>query len=878
MHSISKKKVLEKLNSSVDFGISNKNIEKIRNKYGFNKLTTNKKVSFIFIFLKQLISPLIIILIVAAIISFLFHEFIDGSVILFTILLNSIIGFIQEYKAEKTMESLKNMIVFECVVLRDGKKIKIRTEELVPGDIVFLEQGLNVPADCRILKSTELTVNESILTGESIPVNKNEKILKNNTELADRINMAYMGTSIVSGRAIAVVINIGDDTEIGKINNLIQVRGNRFPLQEKIEKITLQITIIIIFICLIIFLVGLFSNKNLLEMFLLSVSIAVSAIPEGLAIGVTVILAIGVRNILKNNALVRNLYSAQTLGSSTVICTDKTGTITEGKMFVDSLVLFNEKISIINNKIKNKNLTQNIKTLISIGINCNNSSIEENYNDSEGIDGVLGTPTENSILYLAYKNNLLELNKKIDEIPFNSDRKFMITLCNINKEKNCLYIKGAPEKIFEKCSFVLNKSKIEKLNSKNLDNIKKQYNIMASSGLRILGCAYKNINIKYKKISKNNYEKDLIFVGFFAIKDPLRKDSKRVINLCKKAGIKICILTGDNRMIATSIGKEIGLMKNNKNILDGFEIDLMTDAELKSVIKNISIFARVTPTHKLRIINALKDNGEVVAMTGDGVNDAPALKRSDIGIALGSGTDIAKESSDIVLLNDNLSNIINSIKQGRIIFFNIRKLSFFLLSDCFSGVILIIGSILMGIPTPLTASQILIANLIQDGLPAMLLSKEKEDFNFLKSKPISKSYNILNFELIFLIILSSLIMGLISLFSFKTSLNFYSIEKSRTFAFCLFSFISVLYIFSAKNLEKKITINSFVNNKALSFSVLISLLLQLFIVYNPYMNYIFKTTPLSFFDIIIIILASLFTIIFIEIIKYLFNIKKKNKF
>lgn len=876
MHNLSKKKVLESLNSSVACGLSSKNVEKVRGKYGFNKLTTKKFNSLIVVFLKQLASPLIIVLIIAAIVSFLFNENVDACVILFTVLLNSIIGFFQEYKAEKTMESLKNMIVFECIVLRDNKKIKIKTENLVPGDIVFLEQGFNVPADCRVLESVELMVNEAVLTGESLPINKTDKVLKIDTELAERINMVYVGTAVVSGRATVIVVDTGDNTEIGKINDLVQVKSGKFPLQKKIEKMTLQITVVVVCICVLIFGVGIFLKKDLLEIFLLSVSIAVGAIPEGLAIGVTVTLALGVRFILKNNALVRNLYSAQTLGSTTVICTDKTGTMTEGKMFVDSLISFDDKLIIKNRNVDySDKFSSSIQKLISIGVNCNNSIIDENYNDVDGIDGVLGTPTENAILYFAYKNNFLDIKQKLDEVPFNSERKFMLTLSEVDNINNTLSLKGAPERVFEKCSYVLNKDKEEVLSGEYLLKIKNEYNKLASSGLRVIACAYKNLKKDYKKIKKSEIEADFVFVGFFAIKDPLRSDSHKVINTCRKAGIRICMLTGDNKMIATSISKEIGLLKNNSIVLDGFEIDLMSDKDLEKIIKKISVFARVTPTHKLRIINALKNNGEVVAMTGDGVNDAPALKLSDIGIALGSGTDIAKEYSDIILMDDDLSNIVRSIEQGRVIFFNIRKLSFFLLSDCFSGVILIIGSLILGLPIPLTASQILIANLLQDGLPAMFLANEKKDFEFLKSKPVSRDYNILNFELGFLVLFSSIIMGVLTLVSFKVALSLYDLDKARTLTFCLFSFVSVFYIFSAKNLENSINIKSFINNKSLSISVLFSVLFQLFIIYNPFMNYVFKTVPLNFIDLVSVSVITVFIVIVIEIVKLVFKRIKK---
>lgn len=875
MHSLSKKEVLNSFNSSIETGLSFKNIEKIRQKYGFNKLTTKKGDSLIIVFLKQLASPLIFVLIIASVVSFLFHEYIDAGVILFTVFLNSVIGFFQEYKAEKTMESLKNMIVFECVVVRNRKKIQIKTEELVPGDIVLLEQGSSVPADCRILESKELMVNESILTGESLPINKTDRKIHKDTVLAERTNMLYMGTAIVSGRATAIVVKIGDKTEIGGINSLTQSKKDKFPLQEKIEKMTIQITVVVVFICFFIMIVGFLLSKDLLEMFLLSVSIAVSTIPEGLAIGVTVILALGVKYILKNNALVRNLYSAQTLGSTTVICTDKTGTITEGKMYIDSLITFNDNIFIKNNNINySKKFSNSIKKLIEIGVNCNNSIIEEGYDDDDGIDGILGTPTENAILYFAYKNSYFNLSPKIDEIPFNSERKFMLTLNSINN-KNSLFLKGAPERIFEKCEFVLDNNKIKKITEKDLNKIKLSYDKLASSGLRIIACAYKDFGDNYLKIKKTDTEYGFVFVGFFAIKDPLRKDSRHVINTCRKAGIKICMLTGDNKMIAESIGKEIGLLKSKDIVIDGFELDLLSDEDLNKKIKNISIFARVTPAHKLRIINALKNSGEIVAMNGDGVNDAPALKLADIGIALGSGTDIAKESSDIVLIDDNLSSIVKSIEQGRVIFFNIRKLSFFLLSDCFSGVVLIVGSLMLGLPIPLTASQILIANLIQDGLPAMFLAKEKKDFDFLKSKPVSHDYNILNFELGFLTLISSFIMGLSVLFSFNFASKIYDLETARTLAFSMFSFVSVFYIFSAKNLENNITFKSFVNNKFVTISVLVSILLQLFIVYNPLMNYIFKTKPLRLKELLLVFAVGVCIVVVIEFIKFIFKKIKK---
>ncbi|NCC70207.1 HAD family hydrolase [bacterium] len=864
-------------------GLNSKEVEKRQEKFGKNELEEIKKTTAFEIFIRQIKNPLIIVLIIAAIISFLLNEKIDAIVILFAIFLNAIIGFIQEEKAEKTMEALKKMVKFEAVVLRDGKKIKLDIKELVPGDIVFLESGDRIPADGRIIESTEFSTDESILTGESIHIKKDNHKITKNIELSGRTNMVYMATNSVSGRAVFVVTETGNKTEVGKINDLIKFKEDKTPIEKKQAKLAMQITKIIIGACILMFIIGVTFGRDIFEMFITSVAIAVSAMPEGLVIGVTVILAIGMRAILKKNALVRNLNAAQTLGSVGIICTDKTGTITQGKMYVTEIYTEDQEVKVLNIDRKlDVKIGISVELTAKIFSKCNNAYFSKNIKEIKNINEILGSPTEKALLYFSLKNNIksISIDDRLDEIPFSSDKKVMFTMNKNNSKRNIIYTKGAPEKILEISDFIYKDGKVIKLDKKTREKIENKFKEIASLGLRILGCAFKECpkkEINFKNIDINN---EFIFVGFVGISDPVRVDAKDVIKECRNAGVRLCMITGDNKIIARSIGDQTGLIDKNNIIMEGIEIDKLTDHELEKIIKKVGIFARTTPSHKLRIIKAFKNNGEIVSMTGDGVNDAPALKLADIGVALGSGTDIAKESSDIILLDDSLKNIIASVEQGRVVYRNIQKMTFFLLSDSFSRMFLIIGSIFLGFPIPILASQILISNLIEDTFPAMALSKEPADDDIMKEPPVGQDENILNFEMKFLIGFISLFLSFFMLFVFYFLYYIKGIDlkEARTVIFAISSVDSMLYVFSAKNLHKKITLNSIINNKYLLYAVLISFLSLIFIIYNPLMNKIFTTVPLTFIDWVLIFLVSLITIFLIEIIKYLFNKKYlKNK-
>ncbi|MCF7906400.1 HAD-IC family P-type ATPase [Patescibacteria group bacterium] len=864
-------------------GLTSKEADIRQKEFGKNELDEIKKTTAFEIFIRQVKNPLIVVLIIAAVISVLLHEYIDVIVILFAILVNAIIGFVQEIKAEKTMESLKKMVKFEAIVLRDGKKVKLDIKELVPGDIVFLENGDRVPADGRIIEFTEFSTDESILTGESIHIQKNNHKLTKNIELSGRKNMVYMATNSVSGRAIVVITNTGNKTEVGKINDLIKFKEDKTPIEKKQAKLAMQITKIIIGACFIMFAIGIIFGRDIFEMFITSVAIAVSAMPEGLVIGVTVILAIGMIAILKKNALVRNLNAAQTLGSVGVICTDKTGTITQGKMYVTEIYTEDQEVKVLNvDKKLDVKITDSVELTAKIFSKCNNAYFSKHIKDIKNINEILGSPTEKALLYFSLKNNIksISINDRLDEIPFSSDKKVMFTMNKNNSKRNIIYTKGAPEKILEISNFIYRDGKITKLDKKTKEKVENKFKEIAALGLRILGCAFqecphKEINLKNIDINKN-----FIFTGFVGISDPVRTDAKKVIKKCREAGIRLCMITGDNKIIAKTIGDQTGLINKKNQIIEGWQIDELTDNELEKTIKKVNIFARTTPSHKLRIINAFKNNGEIVSMTGDGVNDAPALKLADIGVALGSGTDIAKESSDIILLDDSLKNIVASVEQGRVVYRNIQKMTFFLLSDSFSRMFLIIGGIFLGFPIPILASQILVSNLIEDTFPAMALSKEPADDDIMKESPVGQDENILNFEMKFLIGFISIFLAFFMLLVFYFLYYFKGIDlkEARTVVFAISSVDSMLYVFSAKNLHKRITLNSITNNKYLLYAVLISFFSLIFIIYNPLMNRIFTTVPLNFIDWVLIFLVSLTTIFLIEIIKHLFNKKYlKNK-
>lgn len=852
-----------KLLKTSENGLSEEEAKRRLQEYGYNEIVEKEKISAIQIFLSQFKSVIIWILITATIISALLGQWVDASVILAILVLNAVLGFIQEYKAERAIEALKKLASLKARVLRDGKERIIDVKELVPGDIILLESGDKVPADARLIELYNLETQEASLTGESTPVSKGLAVLKKGTPVADMRNMVFSGTIITRGRARAVVAETGMQTQIGRIAKLIEAKKEITPLQMKLKTLGRWIAYLVIIIAAIVFVTGLFFQKlSPLSIFLVAVSLAVAAIPEGLPAVVTITLALGTERMLKRNALIRKLPSVETLGSCTVICADKTGTLTHNQMTVKKLFVNNQIIDVsgegysqegdfsINGKKANP---KNFELLLKIGALCNDAKIT---------NGTIGDPTEVALLIGAAKAGLekqtLERDfKRIDEIPFESERKIMSTI-HLAGKKKIMYTKGAPEKIVGICTKIWLNGKIKKLTSNDKKKILEVNNAFADSALRVLGFAY-------KEVGKKSIENDMIFVGLQAMIDPPRKEVKNAIEKCKSAGIKVVMITGDHELTAKAIAKELGLYGKS---MTGKELDKITPNDLKEIVEEISVYARVNPEHKIKIIDALKANGHIVAMTGDGINDAPALKKADIGIAMGvTGTDVAKESSDMILTDDNFASIVNAVEEGRGVYDNIRKFFAFLISGNIGEVAIIFFSMLLLLPLPLTAIQILLVNLVTDGLPAIALGFEPIEKGVMQQRPRSAKERIYRGMNPYILWYPAIMfVAALSIFWRVLSAS-NNLIKAQTAVFFTLIMFELYQAFSCRSLRYTIFKAGIFENRFLVAAVIASFAIAVAVIYVPALQPIFNTTSLDITEFLSILLVSVSGAAFIEISK-----------
>lgn len=877
-HALSINDCFKKLKSSPR-GLSSQAAKNRQKLYGQNSLPTEKSFSSLFIFFSQLKSPLIYVLLIAGLLSLFLGDTTDAIVIFFAVIINTIFGFWQENKANKAITQLRKIVKYKAKVWRDGYEIEIDSSELVPGDIIFIKSGDKVPSDCRLISAKDLQTMEATLTGESAPSSKNNKVLKIGSYLAERNNMIYMGTIAVRGQATALVCETGLKTEIGHITKLIkETKEDKTPLQENLARFSSWLTLVVVVLSLIIFLFGLVLGKDPLEMFITAVALAVAAIPEGLIIAVTIILTIGMQFILKKKALVRKLVATETLGSISVICTDKTGTLTEGKMQVFSIITadYEYKIKLSENS---SDIEKTRDLIAKVSVLCSDAVIENPQAALEELK-IIGSPTEKALLIAALESGynqqkLRQEYNQLDEISFDSEKKFMATLCRHQKMNHQhIFVKGAPEVVFKFCSKVMVAGQAEIFTKEKINYLKKKYEAATSQGLRLLAFAYKTGSDFKDCYSELN---DLTFLGFMALKDPLRPEAKEAILLCQSAGIRPIIITGDHKLTAKAIFKELGF-KTNGNVAEGSDLDQWSDEELQKRVVDIDIYARVEPRHKLRVVDAWQARGEVVAMTGDGINDAPALKSADIGIALGDGSDVTKETADIILLDNNFKVIVSAVEQGRIIFENIRKVVLYLLSDSFSEIILIVGSLFMGLPLPLLATQILWINLVADGLPNIAMTLEPGEAEIMRDKPRKKNESILNKEMKILIFAIGLITDIILFLFFIYLLNVLGLENLdhiRTIIFAALGLDSLLYVFSIRSLRHSIFNKNFFSNKYLIASVIISFFILISAIYLPLLQNIFQTVSLNSSEWLIIFALGLVKIIFIEMVKYYFIVKNK---
>jgi len=825
---------------------------------GMNLLQEKNKKSSLKKFLSQFNDFMVIVLLLAAFISFgvaYLHDnkdFIDPVIILIIVLLNAIIGFVQENKAEKSIEALKKISAPTAKVIRDSQIKNIMARDIVIGDLILFETGDYIPADARLISSVDLKIDESALTGESVPVEKKHDLILNpESLLGDRANIIFCGSYVTYGRGRALVFATGNNTEVGKIANLIMSHEeNLTPLQKKLNDTGKILGLGTLGLCALIFLIGILRKMPKFELFMTSVSLAVAAIPEGLPAIVTIVLAIGVRRMAKRKAIIKKLPAVETLGRANIICSDKTGTLTQNKM---RLV-----------ETKNYFIKKQEEKIFECACLCSNVILQKENKNLK----LIGDSTEGALVIAAYELGLEKkrLEKKfprVYEIAFDSERKIMTTVHKC--DKNYLIItKGAPDILLTHCKYYFNGEKILELDLKMRKKIIQDNKLMAQRALRVLGIAYKNLdNIN----QKNNLESDLIFLSLFGMIDPPREEVFEAVRKCRMAGIKPVMITGDHVLTAQAIAKQIGIMQPGDKFLNGLEISKISDQELSKNIYSYSLFARVSPEHKVKIIKAFKNNNAIVAMTGDGVNDAPALKIADIGCAMGTGTDIAKSAADMILLDDNFATIIKAIHEGRGIYSNIKKTVHFLLSSNIGEIITIFMAILFGRQSPLLAIQLLWVNLVTDSLPSIALGLEPPEEDIMQKRPDINTHGLFLKSAWQRIILEGCMIGILSLIAYAIGNRFYNLEIARTMSFAALSFSQLTHVFNMRSEKSLFEINIFSNNYLIMAFIICCVLQTLVITYKP-LCFIFHTHVLNSFQWLIIIFLSLVPILIVELEKY----------
>jgi Ca2+-transporting ATPase len=886
-HTKELEQVLAELKVSPE-GLDEKEAKQRLEEYGYNELVEKKKVTPLEIFLGQFKDIFVIMLLIATAISFAIGETVDALVIAVIVLLNAIVGFVQEYRSEKAMEAMKKLTAPKARVLRGGNELIVPAREIVPGDIVLFEAGDRVPADARLLEVVDLKADEAILTGESAAISKDLSPVAKKASIGDRKNSVFMATHMTYGRGKAVVTSTGMNTEFGKIAEMVQtMEVEESPLKQKLEKFAKKLGIIIVIVSAIIFALALYEVfvlgithgadpiTNILESFETAIALAVSAVPEGLPAIVTASLALGASKLAKKNAIIRRLSSAETLGATTVICSDKTGTLTRGEMTVRKIFVNSKVIDVSGagyeskGEFKEKGKTiiasnqKELKLLLETGTLCSTA----NYDGKK----IIGDTTEGALIVVAAKAGIikkkLESQKpKVHEIPFTSERKIMTTVHKNSENKFIAYTKGAPEIVLSNCREIFENGKIRKLSKQDEEVILENNEKMASSALRVLGLAFKNIpNTNLENISKETTEENLVFLGLTGMIDPPRDEAKEANLKCRKAGIRTIMITGDHKLTAVAIAKELEMIQNDK-VLTGAELDKLSEVEFDNAIENVSVYARVSPEHKLRIVKTLKKKGEIVAMTGDGVNDAPALKQADIGVAMGiTGTDVTREAADMVLADDNFATIVTAVEGGRGIYDNIRKFSFFLLRSNFDELGIIGLFALMGLELPLTAGMILWLNLATDGGPALALTMDPPEDAIMDRPPRNPNEGVLHgrfASIIATFTLQFLLTGgifywqyyLTGAYLLPEPARIDALNYARTMAFMRATLQELLIVWNCRSERKNAFRVGFLSNKYLILAVIISAIITLAL---PFVG-LFDTVPITnLTDWLIISLASI---------------------
>jgi P-type Ca2+ transporter type 2C len=838
-----------------ELGLAKHVIEERVEEYGLNRLPKKPPRSSIAIFLSQFSSPLMIILVLAAGASMFLQEWLDVGVIGAAVVINVILGFVEEYKADQSLQKLKMLLPESSKVRRDGEVRLIPSQDIVPGDILLLNTGDKITADARLVHVSSFEANEAALTGESSLVKKQVDSIAIGLQTGDQVNMVFAGTIASSGRAEAVVVATGMQTQIGHISQLVSdVEDEKTPLQRQLTVFANIMGITVLVIGILIFALGVAKGFSVASMFKVAVALAVAAVPEGLIVALTVILAVGMQRILKRHALVRKLVASETLGSVSVICMDKTGTLTTGVMEVDEISINGEFVD-----ISNKHITDSVRE----AMRFTSAVVMEKNEKGEAI--MSGSPTEMAIArYLSEVDDNHEISRTVAEIPFDSRNKFAARI--VEKDgKEVLYVLGAPEIVLKRCD----------LSDSKRSELQKTIESMAARGQRVLMAARRDAVSKDQAFGIDRVI-DLAPVGLVGMRDPLRKEAKEAIRIARQAGLHPVMITGDHPQTARIIASEAGLLKESSRVLTGAELDDLSDDDLFAIVENVDVYARVMPMHKLRIIQAWQRKGESVAMTGDGVNDAPAIKAADIGIAFGSGTEVTKETADMVLLKNNFETIVAAIKEGRIIFDNIRKVVVYLVADSFSEVILILGALIFSLPLPILPAQILWINLITDGFPSIALTFEPGEKGIMKESPRKRSEKILNNEMLSIIVIVGLVTDLLlfAVFFYLLHLDF-EIERIRTFIFLKLGMDSLFYVFAIRTFRSSIFQTNPFKNKFLIASVGVGFILQFAPIIIPPLRRLFEFTTLSLMEWVSVFLLALLNLFLIEIVKHFFIIRGK---
>ncbi|WP_100408170.1 calcium-translocating P-type ATPase, SERCA-type [Bacillus solitudinis] len=870
-------------------GLNEKEVQKRLRTYGANKLNEGEKPSALFVFLGQFKDFMVLVLLVATLISGLLGEFIDAITIMFIVLINGILGFVQERKAEKSLDALKELSAPQMNVLRDGVWQKVLSIQIVPGDIVKLSSGDRIGADVRLIKTSELRVEESSLTGESVPVQKHERPISGTLpELGDQENMVFMGTMVTQGNGIGIVVSTGMKTEMGKIAHLLQSTESLVtPLQRKLEQLGKILIAVALLLTALVVLFGVLRGHDLYTMFLSGVSLAVAAIPEGLPAIVTVALALGVQRMIKRKAIVRKLPAVETLGCASVICSDKTGTLTQNKMTVTQLWSGGRAWNVSGTGFDSKgNFTSDgkeiapdrdptLQQLLSYGLLCNNSTIQTKIKKQgmlrkTSTEYILdGDPTEGALVVSAQKagyssDGLKQQFKRVKEFPFDSVRKMMSVVVKDKQGRSFIITKGAPDVVLNQCKKIIYDNSVESMTPKYRDEVNKVISLLGSQALRTIAIAYRPLNTTETCSSAFDAESQLTFVGLQGMIDPPRPEVKRAIQECREAGIKTVMITGDHRITASAIAKQLDILPSGGKVLDGQALTTMSVAELEEVVDDVYVYARVSPEHKLKIVKALQAKGHIVAMTGDGVNDAPAIKAANIGIAMGiTGTDVAKEASSLILSDDNFSTIKAAIKEGRNIYENIRKFIRYMMASNVGEILVMLFAMMLGMPLPLVAIQILWINLVTDGLPAMALGLDQAEGDVMKRAPRNPNEGVFARGLTWKILSRGFMIGVVTLAAFWITLqtNLDDLTRAQTVAFVTLVMAQLIHVFDCRSEYSVYHRNPF-ENRYLVGAVIISTVLMLAVIYYPPLQPVFHTVALTGREWLLILgLASIPTVV-----------------